>query len=738
MIASPPANGITLRGRITDAASGDPVAGASIYLPQLKEGTVSDARGEYRIARLPAVRTSVQVSYVGHQTIVQTVDLRTTSVLDFRLHENNAMLGEVVVSGLTGSSLIARSPSPVSVVTHRELLETSSANIIDAVARQPGVSQVTTGSGISKPVIRGLGYNRIVVVNDGVRQEGQQWGDEHGIEIDPQAVHSVEILKGPASLQYGSDALAGVLVMHDAPVMPQGKMAADIGSEYQSNQHLYAYTARFSGNRGGLVWNWRWSGKDAGEYTNKRDGRVPGSQFRERALTGMLGTSQSWGYTHLKLSAYRLRPGLAGGERDEYTHELEPSPDFQKVSHYKIALDNSFLAGNGTLKALVGYQQNRRKEFEAEDGDTELGLDFRLHTVNYDAHYLWSAAGNWRFAAGLSGMWQYSENLGEEYLIPSYRLSDMGAFASATCELERLTLSGGLRLDRRHLHSYALQDGDEERFHAFSRNFGGMTGSLGVIYNLNERTNLRANLSRGFRAPNLSELGSNGEHEGTFRYELGNSRLYPEFSWQGDLGADFSSGILSAQLSLFASDIGNFIFLQRTASDADRYEYQSGHARLWGGEAMVDVHPVEPLHFENTFSMVRAVQLHQPGDARYLPFTPAPRWVSDMRYDIVRDGRRLLNNTYVSFGLECCLRQNHVHTAHATETATPSYTLFNMSAGTDFLCRGRRCCSLFLSARNLFDRAYLSHLSRLKYAVGGPVCNMGRNVSLKLVVPVSL
>ena len=179
--ASPLAGTAVLRGQVTDAVDGQPVIGASIYFPLLKQGTVTNAEGRYELTRLPRVKTTVQVSFVGHQTIIETIDLRQVSTRDFVLHEKNAMLGEVVVTGLTGSSLADKSPSPVSVVSSRQLLEVPSSNIIDAVARQPGVSQITTGSGISKPVIRGLGYNRIVVVNDGIRQEGQQWGDEHGI-----------------------------------------------------------------------------------------------------------------------------------------------------------------------------------------------------------------------------------------------------------------------------------------------------------------------------------------------------------------------------------------------------------------------------------------------------------------------------------------------------------------------------------------------------------------------------
>jgi len=727
---------VVLQGSVTDAIDGQPVVGASIYFPQLKQGTVTDTNGQYLLKDLPAVKTTIQVTYVGHLTIIQTVDLRTTSQCDFVLQENNAMLKEVVVTGLTGSTRADHSPAPISVVPARVLQAISSTNIIDAVAHQPGVSQITTGGGISKPVIRGLGYNRIVTVNDGIRQEGQQWGDEHGIEVDAQTVHSVEILKGPATLMYGSDAMAGVLVLHETPVMPQGTMALNVGSEYQTNNHLFDYTVDFAGNQNGWVWNWRWSDKDAGQYKNKVDGRVPGSQFHERAVTGMLGTNRSWGYSHLKLSYYHLKPGLVEGERDEDTGLLEPSEAFQKIDHYKAVLDNSFLIGEGSLKAVVGYQQNRRREFEEAD---ELGLDFRLHTVNYDVHYLQATDADWQYAAGISGMWQYSQNLGEEYLIPSYRLFDIGAFASVTRQFERLTLSGGLRYDMRRLHSFEQEDEGELRFTDFTRNFGGLTGSLGLIYNISPRLNMRLNLSKGFRAPNLSELGSNGEHEGTFRYELGNSQLSPEHSWQLDFGIDYSSEIISTQLSCFANHISNYIFLERLMSQtADNiFQYRQGTARLLGFEAMVDIHPIEAVHFENTFSYVNARQLNQPEESRWLPFTPAPRWNSDLRYDIIRDGRTL-TNTFVSLGLECYLRQDHAHTAYGTESATPSYTLLNLTAGTDIRWHNRTVASVYLSGTNLTNRAYQSHLSRLKYADGPGICNMGRSFGIKLLVPIAL
>lgn len=730
----------SLSGKVTDKRSGEALVGVAIFFPGLQTGTVTDVDGKYSIDNLPRRSVEVQVSYIGHKTIVTTIDVDSISRKDFALEESDAQINEVVVTGLTGKSLAKDSPTPVSVVSSAMLRSTASSNIIDALSLQPGVSQITTGGGISKPVIRGLGFNRVVVVNDGIRQEGNQWGGEHGVEIDPQSISSAEILKGPASLMYGSDAMAGVIIFHDEVLPPLGKVQANVSSEYQSNNGLFDYSVNLKGNNNVIVWSGRWSDKMAHAYKNKYDQYVLGSQFRERAAEGLVGVNCKWGYSHLTLSYYHLTPGIVEGDRG-YSHSYGKSLPFQQVHHYKAVSDNTFFIGNGTLKAIVAYQQNRRQEFE--ESPSTPGLDFMLHTVNYDVRYKLPIADQLKIAVGGGGMWQRSLNKGDEYLIPAYQLFDIGGFGTITYNTGKFTLSGGMRVDNRHLHSFALDD----LFEKFSRNFTGVTGSVGAVYAVNDKMNVRLNVARGFRAPNLSELASNGVHEGTVEYEIGNTGLHPEYSWQADLGWDFTSPVVSAQLSLFANFIDNYIFTQKLegvkTEGYDTYKYTQGDARLLGGEASVDIHPIERLHFANTFSYVNSVQLHQPHDAKYLPFTPAPRWTSDLRYDIVRDGKTV-DNTYVSLQMECNLRQNHYYAVNGTETATPSYSLFNVSAGTDFRVHGHKVASLLLSCNNLFDKAYQSHLSRLKYLDVNPlngrrgIYNMGRNFTVKLLVPIEL
>ena len=336
----------------------------------------------------------------------------------------------------------------------------------------------------------------------------------------------------------------------------------------------------------------------------------------------MLGRNASWGYSRLRFSYFHLTPGMIEGEGENYGYT--PELPLQQVRHYKVVSDNTFRVGPGNLKLLLGWQQNRRQEFE--EAPDEPGLDFRLNTLNYDLRWQGTTGEDWKTAFGLAGMAQQSENLGDEYLIPSYGLLDAGLFATATKALGAWTLSGGVRADVRWLRSEALAG----RFEAFSRRFPGVSASLGAVRPLGEHFTFRANVARGFRAPNLAELGSNGEHEGTFRFEVGNKDLKPEYSLQGDIGLDFSSKHVSVQAALFASRIDNYIFAARNGALSDEglpvYVFRSGLAHLHGGEIGFDVHPVHQLHLSSAFSCVFAREAG--GDD--LPLIPAPRLFSEI------------------------------------------------------------------------------------------------------------
>ena len=720
------------------------------------------------MAAQESIKTHRHTEHSTHEHLDSTDGHLDSTDVFFR-HLN---LNEIMVTGVTGDTKLKHATAPVSIVTPQILRATASTNIIDAISHQPGISQLTTGGSISKPIIRGLGYNRVVVMSEGVRQEGQQWGDEHGVEVDGSSVGSVEILKGPASLMYGSDAMAGVVILHAQPTPAEGEIRANVSSEYQTNNGLFGYHLSMAGHQKGFVWDAHYSDKMAHAYKNKYDGYVPGSQFRERAGRLMLGVNKAWGHSRLAWTAYHLTPGIIEGERDPETGELEheegftghgygKSLPFQQVRHYKLVWDNSLNLSSGYLKAIIGYQQNRRQEFE--ESSDEYELYFKLHTLTYDLRYVTNEWDGWKLSAGVGGMYQKSDNEGEEYLIPDYRLFDFGIYATATKAIGgRWTLNGGVRYDHRRLHGNELMEDDEMRFTDFSRHFNGLTGSIGAVCNINEYFNLRLNLARGFRTPNMSELASNGVHEGSVRYELGNQQLKAEYSLQADLGLDYTSRYVSAQVALFANRIDNYIFTHRLNQEIEEgyltYAYTQGDARLLGFEAGVDFHPIHSVHFSNTFSYVDAQLMHASEDTKYLPFTPAPHWTSELKWELFHHShttinhrhstdavhRSLLNNLYVAVGLDCYLKQTHIYRADDTETETPGYALLSLSAGTDIQVKGRKVAELYVTADNLLDKAYQNHLSRLKYADENTVTgrrgvfNMGRNITFKLVIPIQI
>ncbi|WP_211297829.1 TonB-dependent receptor [Prolixibacter denitrificans] len=774
-------------GKVTDAKTGESLPGVSIYFPDLMTGTVTDMNGNFKVDNLPASKVMVQVRFIGYKLIAENIDLSEVHEKNFAMNPSVTEINEVVVTGLSKAATQNRTPTPIEIVPKTKLLQNASSNIIDALAKEPGISQVTTGAGISKPVIRGLGFNRVVVVNDGIRQEGQQWGGEHGIEIDQYDVKRAEILKGPASLAYGSDAMAGVINLISEPQIPEDHLQGGVLTNYQTNNGLLGYSLHLGANQNGLLWNLRYSNKRAHDYKNKYDGYVYDSRFKEDALNGVIGLNKSWGYSHLILSYYHMVPGIVEGERDSLTGKfLKPvmvngQPDetlathsdfmsykqgmpYQQIHHYKAILKNNFVTGKGNLKTIFGFQQNNRQEYSDIANPEQYGLYLKLNTLNYDVRYLLPESNSMNISFGVNGMFQHSMNKGTEYLVPDYHLFDAGVFVMARKNIDHLDLSGGLRFDRRSEHGESLYlnnaeeavsstaPGATERFPSFHSDFSGVSGSLGATYQFSESFYGKLNISRGFRAPNIAELGSNGVHEGTQKYEIGNPDLKPENSWQFDLATGLNTEHVSAELDLFSNRIHNFIFSRKLNGFASQdsimdgvpaFKYVSGDAHLYGGEVHVDIHPhpLDWLHFENSFSYVRGVQLNQPDSMKNLPLIPAPRFQSTLRADIFPKGKTLRNG-YIEFGLEHDFTQNKFYSAFGTETRTPAYTLLHAGIGTDIYWNNKKRFSLWLQADNLADVAYQSHLSRLKYtginyATGREgVYNMGRNFSFKLQIPI--
>jgi iron complex outermembrane receptor protein len=783
-------NSNSLSGKVVDKLTQAPLPGATVYLPDLRVGAAADAQGNYTIKNLPKGKYLVDVHYIGYAAYTETVTISGPTTKDFVLAETLIEKNEVVITGANLATSVKKTPTPISVIRRDYLDDNISTNIIDAIGKVPGVTQLSTGPAISKPFIRGLGYNRVVVVGDGIRQEGQQWGDEHGIEIDDYNVSRIEVLKGPASLIYGSDALAGVVNIVPPAPLPVGKIKGNVEANYQTNNGLMAYHADIAGNNNGFSWGAYVTQKQAHDYKNKYDDYVFDSRFNNTNFGANIGINKQWGYSHLSFSSFNQHLGLVEGDRDSNGNFLklvnnngvaEEVPvtgsdnksysmtvPKQQINHQKIVWDNNlYLNNGGRLGLTLGYQLNQRREFGDVLNPGTPGLYLHLQTFNYALKYYLPEMKGWQTTVGVNGMQQTNENKGEEFLIPAYDLFDFGAFAVTSKTFNKLTLSGGLRFDNRSMNSKALfldangkpATGGDAKFDAFKRNFSNVSGSVGLSYEASDRVVLKLNAARGFRAPNIAELSANGVHEGTIKYEYGNQDLKPEVSTQVDAGVDFNTQHVSLNASLFYNHINNFIFSRKLfnqagsdsipATDNDEgysaFKYQQTDANLYGGELMLDIHPhpIDWLHFENTVSYVRATTSNSTDSTKYLPNIPATRWLSELKGRFKKVGNSPLQNAYIGVQMDVNFAQNNVFSAYETETPTSGYTLFNAGLGSDFVNKkNKRLFSLHFAVNNFTDVAYQNHLSRLKYApineVTGRsgVYNVGRNFSLKLAIPI--
>ncbi len=773
-------SGVSLAGKITATKSNIPLQGASIYLPDFKTGTTSDELGNFVLRNLSVGKYLVEVSFVGFSSIVETIDLAGNTQKNFVLNPSLIENETVTITGVSSATSTRKTPIPVNIVKRENLFNNISTNLIDNLTRIPGVSQVTTGAAISKPFIRGLGYNRVIVINDAIRQEGQQFGDEHGIEIDELNASRVEVLKGPASLMYGSDALAGVINIISFQTVSPATIKGNLLAGHQTNNRQRNLHADIGGNSIGFVWGISGSYKAAADYKNKYDGYVFNSKFNEKDFGGYIGLNKSWGYSHLYISKFDQKVGLIEGKRDNTTgrflkpinnngvegeaiasnddfKSIDPTIPKQSIQHFKIASDNNFKLGNNKITFVLGYQRNQRKEFSNVLAPHEAPLYFDLHTVNYTLQYHLAEQKNWKTSLGINGMLQSNKNKGAEVLIPEYSLFDIGGFLFTQKGIEKLTLSGGLRFDNRSLNSKSFTENTTIKFPSFTKNFSNISGSAGLAYEMSKAVNLKFNIARGFRAPTIAELASNGAHEGTNRFEYGEQNLKSETSFQIDGGMEINSEHISFNANVFHNGMRNFIYYRKLQSNGGgdsiikngndqfyAFRFNQGNAQLYGAEFNFDIHPhpLDWLHIENTFSWVRGKLNQEQDGSKNLPFIPAARLINEIKIDFAKKDK-FFRNGFLQVELDNTFKQIKPFTGFNTETPTDGYSLVNAAIGGNIINKEKKLFSLFLGANNITNVSYQNHLSRLKYApenfasgrIG--VFNMGRNFTIKLNMPLS-
>jgi iron complex outermembrane receptor protein len=790
-----------LSGIIYDMRTTKPLPNVSIYIEDLKIGAVSDSDGAYAFRNLPEGTYIVAVRSIGYKVEAQSVKIKGLVVKDYNLSITTYEQQEIVITGNSTAANMQSTPQPIIEITNSYLMENASTNIIDALKHIPGVDGITDGQSIAKPVIRGLGYNRVVTVNDGVRQEGQQWGDEFGIEVDPNSVNRVEILKGPASLVYGSDAISGVINFLPEETLPEGQVKGDILVNYQTNNGLIANAAHIAGTLKGISFSARVDNTMAHAYQNQRDGYVFNSQFSNFNTDGTIGIHRKWGFSQLHYSYFELRTGIVEGAKDSTgafvkqaldgsgnpidmqatNQELRSYTPFvinQLVKHNKLVWDNSISVGGGRIIARAAWQQNSRQENNDITIPNTSNIWYLLNTYNYDLRYVSPDWNGFNFSAGVNGMYQNSKNKGTLLLIPEYDLFDIGGFAIANKKLGRFDLSGGVRYDVRTFKghdNYIDSTGKElpssdptaiHRFTSYTSNFSGVSASLGATYKVSEKFYLKANAAMGFRAPNVAETGSNGIHDGTVVYEIGQPNLKSEQSTEFDLTPGFRTKDVNVEASIFYNSISNFIYARQLSSafggdsvnnatpgfgNAPVFLYSQTNAVLLGGEASVDVHPsgIKWLDWYTGYSYVDARLKNVPDSLNVIPFVPPARLRSEITLSRNNLGR-LFRKSYFRFGVDYNFEQDRVYQLSSVYNGngatkldvTPAYTLLHAGVGSDIMSHGKKMCAIYINVDNIANLNYIDYMSRFKFfqnAVNGNqqnyVYNMGRNVSIKLLIP---
>jgi iron complex outermembrane recepter protein len=787
-------NAQSLSGRLVDSASGKPLEGASVYFPQLKIGAVTDADGNYQIGSLPKGIYDIEVHAAGHAAIIQPVKISGDEQLNFATIPSYSSLNQVVVTSLFNVTNIQRSPVPVSIVSHNTMLENSSNTAIDAVASQPGISETTEGVGTTKPQINGLGFDRVLVLTDGLPQEDFQWGDDHGILIDPYAVYDAEIIRGPASLQYGASAEAGVINFKTAPFAPNGSTEGSWLSEYHTNNGYIGNSFHIGGNHNGFVYDLRASGEIAHSYRNPKDGYVWGSAWNQGNARATFGINKSWGYSRLTLSALYRRIQVPDGNRDSATgrflfdsplgngkifptisnfHSYDAAIAGDKIlEEYQAWWQNHFNAGNGNIGIDIGLTSSVHYDI---DSGTVGSNNMVVYDIPYSLKYqVTNAATGLKLTTGVNGIYEFEHNLPAppppyepDYEIPNYRNFEVGGFAIVEKNIKALTVSGGLRYDITHFigDGMWLDDdgnivpegtpGSTIQFMPFNNTYTGWSGSAGVSYQLPHNNYVKLNISKSFRAPAINELTSNGLNIGSNAFQLGNINLKPEKGYQVDLAYGYNGNNVSFEINGFYNHINDFIFADRTDSVSQGYpvyEFVSSNtAILTGASGYLNIHPSSLPWFEmtNAFSYIYTFLPRSTDSTKHIPWTPAPRLNTEFKFRLHDRVNSLLSGLYFKVGFSNYWAQKNIYSALYTELPSSSYILFNGGLGTDIVNRktGNVFCSFYMNCTNLTNVAYADHLNLAQYfyfqngnqvTVTNPkqgIYNMGRDITFKIVVP---
>lgn len=749
-----------------------PLLGSNVILFPDSLLKLTDENGRFAFTGLQDGEHNLIVSYIGYITDTTLIKIKngTPIILSIYLKPSTTYLQPITVTEEHAKQEKTLQTEHIHEDFFQKNLEGTFAKSIEKL---PGISSINVGVGIAKPVIRGLSANRIIVNHQGVKQESQQWGNDHGLEIDQFDVEQVEIIKGPGSLQYGSDGLGGVINIMPNKILPKNTFNGTFTGVHKTNNDHWGGSAKFAANVNNWFITTRYSQQDFADY------QVPATLFsynnfelpiynerlkntagNERNLSISSGVTRSWGITRLLYSHYSLNAGLFSGAvgiprsyaltDDGNLRDIDVPK--QSVNHYRASLNQTFIFGDDHLVFDVGFQHNIRQEFsepefhsiplsQLEDPNDKLAIELKLRTFSIAAHYEQNIHESWKNTYGANVQWQHNQRKGFEYLLPEFRTFRGGLFSISEWELrENWVINGGLRLDigdnntkffrqyiwdsNENITDSLISPATDDLFFNWSASIGGHH----IL--LDGKWVLKANLGKSFRVPYPAETVSNGLHHGTFRHEVGTPDLKSEHGYQLDLSADFTSDNFKGSIATYFNYFDNYIYLGPTFPAQFSSLPEAGQIfRYRQDDAIYTGFEIKWIwDFMSHFTLEQAadfVQSYNPKTKLSLPFTPQPSLRTDLRYSLSRD-ENWLEDFYMEIKHQFHFAARGQLRIDRSEQSTPAYQLWGLGLGAD-LQFGNQTIMLNCQVQNFFNTSYFAHLSRYRLI---NVPEQGRNIVL--------
>ena len=686
----------------------------------------------------------------------------TVALMAYAVNDTTVTLNNVTVSGQSRRNFQMRTSQSAIQVNHDFLEANFAGSLMQTLEGIPGVKAMSIGSGQSKPAIRGLGFNRLAISEDGIKHEGQQWGDDHGLEIDQFAIDHAEVIKGPAALLYGSDAIGGVLSLYTNHV-PTERLSGAVQLFGRTNNEQLGLSAKIGGLNGRFFYRANLTLIDYADYRvptdsiqyysyyiKLHDQRLRNTAGLERDGSVTLGYAGYNFHTDLRVSdsysksgffanAHGLEVRLSNINYDHSRRDIDLP--YQWVNHLKVQSHTTWRNDQWAVEGNVAYQNNLREEcsepishgyMPTPDGPLERRFDKSTYTATLrltrqlnDSHAL---------NMGLNGEYQHNRRDGWGFIIPDFEMLSGGAYVFDRYTLgESLIVNAGLRYDlaRTHIHSYndwyktPTANGDsiyKQRSEDIRRNFNSLTWSAGVNWSVGQWV-LKANVGKSFRVPIAKELGADGINYHIFRYEKGCATLDPEESYQIDAGIHWSDDVVTIQVDPYVNYFPNYIYLSPTAQYVEGlqlYEYTQARVLRYGFEAELNyrINQHWETHLQGEYLYAR--QKSGPKKGYTLPFSTPWSTDAEVKYNYEWHGPG-----FVTLSAHVVGRQNEIV---PPEKPTDGYWTLNASLGKQFPY-GHTTFKVALHADNLLDRRYYDHTSYYRLI---DVPEPGRNLSLML------